>query len=273
MVEQAIEANGDEMVFVSADSDAQRQSTQIQDLVMTTQVDGLIVIAYNSDQIASSMALAQSQGVPFVAIDRAPGSTEGLTFQVTGDPVADGELAAKEMLAIGEELQVLHLVGGLTDLNAVGRRDGFNAALEGQDAVTVVQEIPTDWDPTKALDGTSNALSANPEINAIYVPSDYLLPSVISALESQGRLVPAGEEGHVVIVTIDGDTVGCQALRDGNINATIATQIGEFGEQAVAAIHTAVSGGTIDPVEVQVPGLVLNLDNFDEVSPQVWGCQ
>lgn len=272
-IESAAEKHGYAVEFVSADSDAQKQATQIQDLVQAQNVDALIVIAWNKDQINSSIALAKSQGVPFVAMDRAPADQENITYQITGAPVVDGELAAKQMIETGSQLKVLHLLGALTDQNAIGRRDGFKAALEGQSAIEIVAEVPTEWDPGTALDATSNALQKDPDINAIFVPSDYLLSAVQSALEGANRVAKVGEDGHIFIVTIDGDPVGCQALRDGLIDANIATDVNTFGERAVDAVRAALAGESIDPKIEELEGVPLTQANYAEVSPSVWGCQ
>ncbi|MFD0636121.1 hypothetical protein ACFQ9X_35665 [Catenulispora yoronensis] len=48
-------------------------------------------------------------------------------------------------------------------------------------------------------------------------------------------------------VTIDGDQNGCKALRAKTLDADIATPVGDFGKQAVAAITTALGGGSVPP--------------------------
>ncbi|MFE4369783.1 sugar ABC transporter substrate-binding protein [Streptomyces sp. NPDC056835] len=273
-IEKSAEAAGYEVVFSVADKDAQKQTSQIQDMIHTRQVDAVIAIAQDGQQIASSIALAKARKVPFIAVDRAVADTADTTFQITGDPVTDGTLAAAEFTGAArtEPLKVLELLGALTDQNAIGRRDGFNAALKGSPKVTVVSRVPTNWDPSEALDATSNALQKNPSINAIFVPSDFLLPSVQSALTSAGRLAPVGDPEHVFVVTIDGDQNGCEAVRQKTIDADIATPVGEFGEQAVGAIATALEGKTVAPRTVRSKGLPLNQANHATTSARVWGC-
>ncbi|HXJ27745.1 MAG TPA: substrate-binding domain-containing protein, partial [Streptosporangiaceae bacterium] len=169
-------------------------------------------------------------------------------------------------------LKVLELVGGLTDQNAIGRRDGFNAAMAGQPGVTIVSQVPTDWNPTEALDGTSNALQKDPAINAIYIPSDFLLPSVQSALTAAGRLEPIGNPKHVFMVTIDGDQNGCKAMQAKTLDADIATPVADFGKQAIAAITSALGGKSVTPKTVEAKGLILDQANYAATSGQVWGC-
>jgi ABC-type sugar transport system substrate-binding protein len=273
-IQKAADAAGYSVVFNVADQDAQKQASQIQDLIQTKKVDAVIVIAQDGQQIASSASLAKAHNVPFLAIDRAVADQQNLTFQITGDPVADGKAVAAEFLAAAKTtpLKVLELVGGLTDQNAIGRRDGFNDALAGQPNITVVSQVPTDWNPTQALDGTSNALQKDPTINAIYVPSDFLLPSVQSALTAANRLAPIGDPKHVFMVTIDGDQSGCKAIQAKMLDADIATPVDEFGKQAIAAITTALGGQPVTPKTVQAKGLTLNQANYATTSSQVWGC-
>jgi ABC-type sugar transport system substrate-binding protein len=273
-IQKAADAAGYSVVFNVADQDAQKQASQIQDLIQTKKVDAVIVIAQDGQQIASSASLAKANKIPFLAIDRAVADQQNLTFQITGDPVADGQAAAAEFLTAARTtpLKVLELVGGLTDQNAIGRRDGFNAALAGQPGITIVSQVPTDWNPTQALDGTSNALQKDPSINAIYIPSDFLLPSVQSALTAAGKLAPIGDPKHVFTVTIDGDQNGCKAMQAKTLDADIATPVDEFGKQAVAAITAAVNGQPAASKTVQAKGLTLNQANYATTSSQVWGC-
>lgn len=273
-IQSAAAAAGYSVVFDVADQDAQKQASQIQDLIQTQKVDAVIVIAQDGQQIAASAGLAKAHNVPFLAIDRSVADQQDVTFQITGDPVADGRAVAAEFLAAAKStpLKILELVGGLTDQNAIGRRDGFNAALRGQPNVTVVSQVPTDWNPTEALDGTSNALQKDSSINAIYIPSDFLLPSVQSALTAAGRLAPIGDPKHVFMVTIDGDQNGCKAMRAKTLDADIATPVADFGRQAVAAITEALGGKPVSPKTVQAKGLTLDQADWAATSPQVWGC-
>jgi ABC-type sugar transport system substrate-binding protein len=273
-IQAAATAAGYTVVFDVADQDAQKQASQIQDLIQTQKVDAVIVIAQDGQQIAASASLAKAHNVSFLAIDRAIADQQDVTFQITGDPVADGKLVAAEFLAAAKTapLKVLELVGGLTDQNAIGRRDGFNAALAGQPNITIASQVPTDWNPTQALDGTSNALQKDPTINAIYIPSDFLLPSVQSALTAANKLAAIGDPKHVFMVTIDGDQNGCKAMQAKTLDADIATPVGDFGKQAIAAITTALGGQPVTPKTVQAKGLTLNQANFATTSSQVWGC-
>jgi ABC-type sugar transport system substrate-binding protein len=273
-ITKAAEAKGDKVIFDVAGGDAQKQASQIQDLIQTQKVDAIIAIAQNADQITGSIALAKASKVPFIALDRGVTDSKDVAFQVTGDPVSDGMLAGKEALAAGGsgKLDVMQLVGALTDKNAIGRRDGFAKTVGAASNAKLETDVPMNWDPATARAGTSNALVKSPGINVIFIPSDFLLPTIVSAVKTANRFFPAGDPKHIVLVTIDGDQDGCAAVKDGTQDADIATAVGKFGILAVAAAHTAVAGKAIAKKIVTVPSVVLNAKNYATASPNVWGC-
>jgi ABC-type sugar transport system substrate-binding protein len=255
------------IVFSVANNDANQQSQQIQNFI-SQHVTGVIAIAQNGDQIVSSIRAANRAGIPFATIDRAPGKGGKVVAQVTGNALGDGAKVANYMCSLHKPLNVLLMVGALTDANAIGRRDGFLAAAKSCAKIKVVQQLPTNWDPTTALNGVTNAFQAHPEIDAIFDPSDYLLPAVVSALKATQHFYPVGNAKHVTVVTIDGDNNGCYALRSKWIDADVATQVGKFGPSAIDAILAQ----TAAPKLVKVPGLTLSRQNYATTHAQVWGC-
>jgi ribose transport system substrate-binding protein len=260
------------ITVVVANNDPDQQRVQIGDLISGHRVDAIIAIAQDRKKIVSSITQANQAGIPFIAIDRAPAPGGSVTFQITGDPVADGTLAGRYMLGLNQPLTVLHLWGALTDDNAIGRRDGFNQAVSGT-AVKIISQSPTNWDPKAAGAATAETLQAHPDLNAIFVPSDFLLPEVVAAVEHAGRSKPAGQPGHILIITIDGDPVGCRALGQGLIDADVATLVGEFGKQAVSEAVHAMHHEAVGTAVVKVPGLLLDRSTLAAQRDRVWGCQ
>jgi ABC-type sugar transport system substrate-binding protein len=255
------------ILFSVANNDANQQSQQIQNFI-SQHVTGVIAIAQNGDQIVSSIRAANRAGIPFATIDRAPGKGGTVVAQVTGNALGDGAKVARYMCSLHKPLKVLLMVGALTDANAIGRRDGFRSAAKSCSTIKVVQTLPTNWDPTTALNGVTNAFQAHADINAIFDPSDYLLPAVVSALKATHHFYPVGNANHVAIVTIDGDNNGCYALRTKWIDADVATQVGKFGPSAIDAILAHASNAKV----VKVPGLTLSQQNYKTTHSSVWGC-
>ncbi len=113
------------------------------------------------------------------------------------------------------------LIGDLGDINAIGRRDGFEDVVKQHpDIIDVVARVPTEWNQEKAQAGVVNALQANPDISFIFTSSDFLFPSIVSALKAAGKYKKIGEPGHVLLGGFDGDATAYQMLVDGYLDAT-----------------------------------------------------
>jgi ABC-type sugar transport system substrate-binding protein len=270
-LQDAAKAAGVKTVLQTANFDANTQASQIQTMVNNNKVDAIVAIPVDSQQFLASIAFASSQKVPVVAMDHPMTDTSTITYQITGDAKADGRLAGEAMKALKKPLKVIHEVGALTDNNAIGRRDGFEEAVKGSD-VQVVTQVATDWNTTQALNGLRNALQSNPDANAIFLPSDFLLPSALSVLKSTGRLKPVGDPGHVTIVTIDGDSNGCAAIKDGSIDTNVVTLVSKFAPKSITAAVNAIEGKPNDPKVEEIAGLPISKANLAKNENEFWGC-
>lgn len=274
----AIEAKAKELgatiVFTVADGDAQRQVAQIEDL-LKKQVSAIIAIAQDKQAIVEVIKQANTAGVPFLTLDRevAPGGTVAL--HVGADPYSDGRAAAQYMAyttaAQGQKLNVFVLIGDLADANAVERNRGFRDEIMHWPHITLAGEAETSWQPEKALEGTRNALEKSPQLNAIFCPSDYLLPSVLSSLSAADRLVPADDPKHVMIVSIDGDPFGYSKTADRVISADVATLVDVMGERVTVGAVNAARGQTLPNTKEIIPGLLFSSHNAATVATKVWG--
>lgn len=274
----AIEAKAKEMgatvVFTVADGDAQRQVAQIEDL-LKKQVSAIIAIAQDKEAIVSVIKQANTAGVPFLTLDREVAAGGTVALHVGADPYSDGRAAAQYMAytaaAQDLKLNVLILVGDLADANAVERNRGFKEEIANWPNIVVVEEAGTNWQPNKALEATRSALEKSPQLNAIFCPSDYLLPSVLSSLGTAGRLVKADDPKHVMIVSIDGDPFGYSKTADKVISADVATLVDVMGARVAEGAINAARGQALPNSKEIVPGLLFSSYNASAVAGKIWG--
>jgi inositol transport system substrate-binding protein len=193
--------------------------------------------------------------------------------------VADNFALTKETVAYlisqarqsGKKHKAMVLIGDLGDINAIGRRDGFDAAVkEAPDTLEVVARVPTDWNQEKAQAGVVNALQANPDISFIFTSSDFLFPSIISALSSAGKYKKIGEPGHVLLGGFDGDATAYRMLREGYLDATGVQDVYFEVEACVQAILDQRQGKPVQET-IQDPGFVIHQGNLKEKAPRMWG--
>ncbi|MHC1765040.1 MAG: substrate-binding domain-containing protein [Verrucomicrobiia bacterium] len=212
-----------QMLEAIADGDANRQLEQIKNFI-TRKVHGIIVVPKDANTIVSMIKAANQANIPIVLFNRPPAPSDAKSVTVVADNFAitqaTVEFMCEQAKQAGQKCQAAILIGDLGDVNAIGRRDGFDAAVKKYgDLVEVVARIPTEWNQEKAQAGLVNALQANPGINFIFSSSDFLFPSIVSALKSAGRYKKIGEAGHVLLGGFDGDATAYRMLVDGYLDA------------------------------------------------------
>ncbi len=165
------------------------------------------------------------------------------------------------------------VMGDLSDMNGIGRRDGFDAAVRGnEDVVEVVSRVPSEWNQEKAQAGVVNGLQANPDISFLFTSSDFLLTSIVSALKSAGKLKRVDEPGHVILGGFDGDATAYRLLQDGYLDATGVQDVYFEAEATVQALVDLIEGKPVERL-IQDPGFVIHRENRHEMADRTWGAR
>jgi ABC-type sugar transport system substrate-binding protein len=264
------------MLEAIAEGDANRQLEQIQSFI-ARKVDGIIVVPKDAKTVIPMIKAANHAGIPIVLYNRPCDRTDARAVSVVADNYriarATVEYMAQQAKETGRKKKAMILIGDLGDINAVGRRDGFDDALKGSsDIIEVVARIPTEWNQEKALAGVTNALQANPDIDFIFTSSDFLFPSIISALKTAGKYKKIGEEGHVVLGGFDGDATAYQMLADGYLDADGVQDVYFESSAAVQAVLDLKAGKDV-PDRILDEGFVIHQGNLKEASARMWGAR
>jgi len=267
---------GHTMLEAVADQDANRQIEQVKNFI-TRKVDGIIMVPKDAKTCLPAIKAANAANIPIVLFNRPADKSDARSvavvadnFSLTRDTVA---YLVSEARKGGKKLKAAVLLGDLGDLNAIGRRDGFEAAIKGnEDIIEVVARIPTEWNQEKAQAGVVNALQANPDIGFIFTSSDFLFPSIVSALKSAGKYHKAGEPGHVILGGFDGDATAWQMLQDGYLDATGVQDVYFEAAKSMEAVLDLRAGKTV-PELILDPGFVIHRGNMAEKSAQMWGAR
>ena len=259
-----------------ADGDANRQIEQVKNFI-TRKVDGIVLVPKDAKACIPIIKAANAAHIPIVLFNRPPDKSEARSVAVVADNFALTRETVSYMIGqarkTGRKHKAMVLIGDLGDINAIGRRDGFDsAAKEAPDVLEVVARVPTEWNQEKAQAGVVNALQANPDISFIFTSSDFLFPSIVSALKSAGKYKKVGEPGHVILGGFDGDATAYQMLRDGYLDATGVQDVYFEVEASVKAILDARAGQPVKET-IKDPGFVIHQGNLQEEAPRMWGAK
>ncbi len=257
-----------------ADSDPNRQLQQVKNFI-TRRVDGIVLVPKDAKSCIPAIRAANTANIPIVLFNRPAGETDAKSVAVQ----ADNFKISKETVAFmieqarktGEKHKAMIVMGDLGDMNAIGRRDGFDAAVKGnEDVIEVVSRIPSEWNQEKAQAGVVNGLQANPDISFLFTSSDFLFPSIVSALKSAGKYKKIGEPGHVILGGFDGDATAYEMLKSGYLDATGVQDVYFEAEATVQALMDLIDGKDVQPL-IQDPGFVIHQGNMIEMANRTWG--
>lgn len=269
-----LKQRGYTMLEAVADGDANRQREQVQNFI-TRQVDGIILVPKDGQTCLPMIKAANAAHIPIVLFNRPAEKSDARSVAVVADNFALTKETVSYLIGLakagGSRHQGMILIGDLGDINAVGRRDGFDAAMKGSEAIVdVVAQVPTEWNQEKAQAGVVNALQAHPEISFIFTSSDFLLPSIVSALKSVGRYHKISEPRHVLLAGFDGDATAYAMLKEGYLDATGVQDVAFEAKQCVDAILDLRAGREV-PALIRDPGFVIHQGNLSQRAPQMWG--
>lgn len=257
-----------------SDSDSNRQLEQIKSFV-TRNVDAIIMVPKDANTSIPAVRAANDADIPIVLFNRIaePGSARFVGVQADNFELAKETVAfmVEEARKTNRKHKALIVMGDLSDLNAIGRRDGFDAAIQGnEDVVEVVARVPSEWNQEKAQSGVVNALQANPDISFIFTSSDFLFPSIVSALRAVNKYHKIGEDGHVILGGFDGDATAWQMMRDGYLDATGVQDVYFEAEASVQAVMDLLEGKEV-PELIRDPGFVIHQGNMEAMKERMWG--
>ncbi|WP_159796932.1 substrate-binding domain-containing protein [Puerhibacterium puerhi] len=240
--QEAAEENGARLVALAGefDGDNEGQVAAIENLV-TQGVDGILITPNSSTGILQAIADARAQGVLVIALDTATDPEDAVDATFATDNREAGRLQGAWVKgALGDTAPVLAMLdgtpGGTVD---TFRHEGF---LEGMGLSENSPEIAgmenTNGDQTKAQTAMENLYSRNTEINSVYTINE---PAARGAYQA---LSDAGAADKVVIGSIDGSCDGVQAVKDGEIGATVMQFPDKMAADGVAAVVQYAQDGT-----------------------------
>jgi len=277
----AIEAGGGSYISNDAESSAETQATNIENLI-SQGANVLVVLAQDGTAVKPSVASAIAEGVPVIAYDRLIEDENAL--YITFDNVGVGKLEAEAIFAAVPEGRYVIVKGNSADANADFLREGYEQVIGEAVAagdIEIVSETYTDnWDPAIAQTTMEQVLTAESnDVDAVLSENDGMAGGVIAALEAQGLA------GQVPVSGQDGDqaalnrvALGTQTVDVWKDARALGTAAGEAAVQLCAnADASAVSGtapfttpGGIEVTSILLTPIAITQDNLDVVLDAGW---
>jgi D-xylose transport system substrate-binding protein len=277
----AIEAGGGSYISTDAQSSAETQASDVENLIAQG-ANVVVILAQDGTAILPSVANALANGIPVIAYDRLiedPG-----VLYITFDNVGVGRLQAEVIFDLVPSGNYIIIKGNSADANADFLRAGYEEvigeAVAAGDITIVGEEYTDNWDPAIAQTTTEQLLTAaDNDVQAILSENDGMAGGVIAALEAQGlagQVPVSGQDGD--LPALNRVALGTQSVSVWKDARLLGTAAGEAAVQLCADPDvTAVEGvapfttpGGNEVTSILLEPQAITQENLDVVLDAGW---
>ncbi|MFE2752042.1 sugar ABC transporter substrate-binding protein [Actinosynnema sp. NPDC059335] len=255
------------------------------DSMVTQGAKAIVMAPQDTGAIGPKLDELAGKGIPVVSVDTRPDSGK-LYMVVRADNRAYGTKACEFLgQKLGGKGKVVEFQGALSSINGRDRSEAFKECMDTKFPDITVFEEPTDWEGSKAQAALETRLSTDPDIKGIYMQAGgVFLDPTLQVLKQRNLLVPPTDPRHIFVISNDGIPQEFDAIRKGEIDATVSQPADSYAgialywaKQAMAGVTPKAGptehGSTVielpNGFEDQLPAPLVTKDNVDD--PALWG--
>lgn len=253
---------GDTIKPGDAENSVEKQVTVIENVVASG-VDCLAIRARNQNTLAPATDAAHSKNIPVVGLfDTFPGADVVIGFDQTELGTGSGKLGGqylKENFDGKGDVIILNAdsLGGTTIDRAKGIVAGLKEIAPDARVVANAEAFTVE----KALEVTSSALQANPNVRLVVGINDSAAQGALAALKNAGKNVP--KDAGVVAIAGEGVAETLNLIKTGEIYGTTSAALLEIGQASVPACHKLVNREPVEKLTLITPLKSITKSNVD----------
>lgn len=240
------------------DDDANKQD-QLIDTAIAQGADAIILDNAGADATIAAVQKAKDAGIPSFLIDREINQTGVAVAQIVANNYQGATLGAEEFVRLmGEAGQYVELLGKESDTNAGIRSQGYHDVIDQYPELEMVAQQSANWSQTEAFEKMETILQANPDIKGVIAGNDTMALGADAALEAAGK-------GDVIVVGFDGSPDVIEAIKAGDIQATVLQPAAALAVAAVDQADAYLQNGSTELDEKQaLDAELVTPENADE---------
>lgn len=248
-----VEELGGEFLATDANLDPGKQYSDVQTLIQQG-IDVLVIWPLDPLSIQPALEEAEAAGIPVIVQDTDTGGGYVSNFQMTNFEAGE-EAAAMIAEELGSDAKVAQILGIPTVGVLEARNQGFVAGAEAEGLEMLASQ----------LNETDNADGARPIVDAwkSRFGSDLQAIFAVNDPAALGAASAATDDFDPLIIGVNGDIDGVEAVRDGRLFATFDLHPVPLGAGLGWAAFELAKGGTL-PETVLLKVTAITADNVDE---------
>ena len=246
---------GIELEVYDGNYDASTQISQVETMIENG-VQGIILNPQDADALAVAVEKANAANIPIVGVNTRVNS-DGLTSYVGSKDVMAGELEM-QMIAdiLGGKGEIVIIEGPLGQSAQIERKEGIYNILEKYPDIKVLAEKTGNWSRAEGMTLMDTWLNTFDKIDAIVAENDEMALGAYQAAKAKGFTeMPA--------IGVDGITDALNAVKNGEMVATIFQDGWGQGQKATEVLYDAIQGKPVE-TEYWIDFETVTKDNVEE---------
>ena len=251
---------GAQLVYTDAAGSAAKQVADVNSMIAQG-VDFIFLPPREDKPLVPAVLNAKKAGIPVLLVDRdvdqslAKRGQDYLAF-IGSNFVEEGQRVADWTIQkTGGKGKIIELEGTTGSSPANDRKKGFDETIKAKAPdMAILASQSGDFARDKGRQVAETLLQAHPDTTIVYAHNDEMALGAIAAIEAAGK-VPNKD---ILVVSIDGEKDGVQAIIDGKLGATCECSP-RFGPAAFDILYKYAAGEKIPP-------MIINPDRFFDAS-------
>jgi len=239
---EASEDAGYEYILVDQKSSESSMVSATIDLI-NQGIDALIISPFKPDALGPIVDAAKEKGVPVVVNDIGGGGTDYDVIVISNN-YEGGEIAATHMdeliTAAGKAKQVASITCEASAVYAARRNQGFEAKIAelGYEVVATLSGNSRQEEGYKVM---QDILTANPDVAGVFSCNDPMAVGAAQAINDSGM----SGATDIFVVGFNADEIALEAIKAGDMAATIQQVPFEMGKMTVALATKLMAGESL----------------------------
>jgi erythritol transport system substrate-binding protein len=239
------------------------QQNQLVETAINDKVKGVLLDPAGADESVAAVQKLVDANIPVVLINAEISKTGLAKAQIVSNNAQGATLGAEEWAkAMDYKGSYVELLGKPSDNNAQVRSDGYKGVITQYPDLKQIGKEIANWDRQTGQDKMESLLSKNPDVQGVIAGNDEMALGAINALKDKGKLA------KVKVLGFDGNQDAVNAVKKGEMVATVLQPIVEGTKKAAAQLDSVIrTGETGVPEEKQALDCTLiTKENADKVN-------
>jgi erythritol transport system substrate-binding protein len=240
---------------------------QLVETAINDKVKGVLLDPAGADESVAAVQKLVDANIPVVLINAEISQTGLAKAQIVSNNAQGATVGAEEWAkAMNYKGTYVELLGKPSDNNAQVRSDGYKGVISQYPDLKQVGKEIANWDRQEGQEKMESLLSKNPDVQGVIAGNDEMALGAINALKEKGKLE------KVKVLGFDGNQDAADAVKNGEMVASVLQPIVEGTKKAAAQLDSVVRTGETGVAEEKqaLDCVLITKDNADRLDNFVY---